>query len=380
MMNTYGRPDIVFNKGRGSWLFDEDGNQYLDLVAGVAVNALGHAYEPLAEVIYEQAKKLMHCSNLYYNDQQLKLAKTLTQLSGMEAAFFINSGTEAIETALKLSRKYGNMQNESKNKILYLKNSFHGRSLGSLTVTGQEKYQKPFMPLLGGTYCIEKVDIESLNNAFDDQVCAIILEPIQGEGGIIPLPEAFIEESHKLCDQYDALLIFDEVQCGIGRTGKMFAFENYTVQPDVVCLAKGLGGGFPIGAVLANHKANVFEKGDHGCTFGGNPLACAAANYVLGVVSNKEFLEDVKNKGEWARKEIENALKDYDDFLSVQGNGLILGVHFKSPVAAIIQKSFDNKILLVSAGANVIRLVPALNIEFDEWKSAIDTLIQIILE
>lgn len=380
MMNTYTRPDIVFTKGIGSWLYDAEGQAYLDLVAGVAVNALGHANPTLVNAIHEQAQQLMHCSNLYFNDKQLALAEKLTALAGMESVFFVNSGTEAIEAGLKLARKHGNSISPSKNTLIYLSNSFHGRTLGSLSVTGQPKYQKDFLPLLGGTLCLDKDDPSLLEQAFNENICGVIIEPIQGEGGIIPINPEFIEKARKLCDQFDALLIFDEVQCGIARTGKMFAFENLTVKPDVVCLAKGLGGGFPIGAVMANQRANCFEKGDHGCTFGGNPLACATSLAVLKEIANEKFLSDVQEKGQWAIDYIEKTLAGLPIYNKTAGTGLILGIHLNKPVAEIIQAALAEHILLVNAGPQVVRLVPALNIPFEEWKTGIIKLCDLIIK
>ncbi len=380
MMNTYTRPDIVFTKGSGSWLYDTEENAYLDLMGGVAVNALGHAHPDLVKVLHEQAGQLMHCSNIYYNDKQLMLAERLTELSGMKSVFFVNSGTEAIEGGLKLARKHGALKSPEKNILIYLSNSFHGRTLGSLSVTGQPKYQKDFQPLLGGTLCLEKDNPALLEAAFTENICGIILEPIQGEGGIIPINPDFIQKARVLCDQYDALMIFDEVQCGLGRTGKMFAFENLSVKPDIVCLAKGLGGGFPIGAVLANERGDCFERGDHGCTFGGNPLACATSLMVLKHISDPEFLKDIGKKGKWAIAYIEEKLSGNPVFNRMAGSGLILGIHLNKPVAEIIQAALADRILLVNAGPQVIRLVPALNIPFEEWKSGVTDICNLILE
>lgn len=380
MMDTYTRPDIVFTKGSGSWLYDTEGKPYLDLMGGVAVNALGHAHPELVETIRQQAAQLMHCSNIYYNDKQLELAEKLTALAGMDSVFFVNSGTEAIEAGLKLARKFGKASSPDKDRIIYLSNSFHGRTLGSLSVTGQPKYQKDFMPLLGGTQCLETDEPALLEAVFDEKVCGVILEPIQGEGGIIPLKTEFIEKARALCDKFGALLIFDEVQCGIGRTGKLFAYENLPVKPDVVCLAKGLGGGFPIGAVMANARGACFSKGDHGCTFGGNPLACATSLTVLKNLTAEGFLDAVAQKGKWAVDTIIAKIGAAPVFSKMAGQGLILGIHLNKPVAGIVQAALDHQILLVNAGPQVIRLVPALNIPDEEWQSGILKLCDLILE
>lgn len=380
MMDTYARPDIVFNTGKGSWLYDTEGEAYLDLMGGVAVNALGHAHPALAKTIAEQASTLMHCSNIYFNDKQLRLAEQLTALSGMASVFFVNSGTESIEAGLKLARKYGSKIDADKNIIIYLSNSFHGRTMGALSVTGQPKYQKDFMPLLGATLCLPKDDPALLEAAFSDKVCGVIVEPIQGEGGIVPVNPAYIEKARELCDRYDALLIFDEVQCGLGRTGKMFAFENLTVKPDVVCLAKGLGGGFPIGAAIANERGSCFVKGDHGCTFGGNPLACAASLTVLEHLTAEGFLDKVAEKGQWAVKYITDRLSGNPAFVKVAGSGLILGIHLSTAAAPIVQAALKNKVLLVNAGPQVIRLVPALNITQEDWQAGVEKVCGLIEE
>lgn len=380
MMNTYTRPEILFTHGKGSWIYDSEGQEYLDLVGGVAVNALGHSNPLLIDALYKQSQQLMHCSNLYYNDKQVMLSEKLTALAGMDSVFFVNSGTEAIEAGLKLARKYGAGISPQKNQLIYLNNSFHGRTLGSLSVTGQPKYQKDFLPLLGGTLCLDADDPALLEEVFTDQVCGIILEPIQGEGGIIPINPAFIEKARVLCDKFNALMIFDEVQCGIARTGKMFAFEHLSVKPDIICLAKGLGGGFPIGAVMANQKASCFEKGDHGCTFGGNPMACAASLAVLDHIANDAFLQEISEKGKWAIEYIENKLAGHSAFNKMAGSGLILGIHLNKSATSIIQAALASHILLVNAGPQVIRLVPALNIPFEEWKGGIEKVCSLILE
>lgn len=379
MMNTYARPDIIFSKGSGSWMYDTEGTAYLDLVAGVAVNALGHAHPDIVQTLHDQGQQMIHCSNLYYNDKQLALAEKLTGLADMKSVFFVNSGTEAIEAALKLARKHGTSISPSKNILLYLNNSFHGRTLGSLSVTGQPKYQKDFLPLIGGTLCLEKDDPALLEVMFNENICGIILEPIQGEGGIIPINPEFIEKARSLCDQFNALMIFDEVQCGVGRTGKMFAFEHLPAKPDIVCLAKGLGGGFPIGAVIVNERADCFSKGDHGCTFGGSPLACAVSLAVLEHIADENFLKEVHEKGAWAIAYIQSRLAQEPSFVKMAGKGLLLGVHLNKPVTDIIQTALAEHILLVNAGPQVIRLVPALNIPFEEWKTGIMKVCDLII-
>ncbi|KUO69954.1 MAG: acetylornithine aminotransferase, partial [Clostridia bacterium BRH_c25] len=296
VLNTYARFNITAAEGKGCLLYDEQGKEYLDFVSGIAVNCLGHCHPAVIKAIQEQSCKLMHVSNLYWSEQQISLAEKLCTLSGLQGAFFCNSGTEAVESAVKFARKYGKLKGGmGKHEILYMKNSFHGRTLGALSVTGQEKYQKDFMPLIPGVKSVEFNDIDKLRSEMNSNICAIIVEPIQGEGGIISAQESFLKEARKLCEKYEALLIFDEVQCGIGRLGSLFAFEKFGVMPDLICLAKGLGGGFPIGAVVASGKvAESITPGDHGSTFGGNPLACSVALTILNELLEKGVLANVE--------------------------------------------------------------------------------------
>lgn len=380
-MNTYERFDVIFERGAGSWLYDTEGRKYLDFVAGIAVNCLGHSHPAVVHAISEQSKKLMHISNLYWNEPQLLLAEKLVSYSDHQKVFFVNSGAEAVETALKLARKYGKIQGgEKKNRILYMKNSFHGRTLGALAVTGQEKYQKDFMPLMGEVEAVSFNDIEDLREKANQNVCAMIVEPIQGESGIIPAQQSFLQEMRKLCDQLDALLIFDEIQCGIGRTGKLFAYQSFGIIPDVICMAKGLGGGFPIGAILVKDEAAAaFSPGDHGSTFGGNPLACAAACAVLDELMEKKVIEDVKEKSEYLMERLEELQKKYPAIQQIRGIGLMIGLCFDREVKEIVKKCFEKGLLVIGAGANVIRLVPALNIEKKEIDQGIKIL-QDVLE
>lgn len=381
LMNTYERFDVIFERGAGSWLYDTEGRKYLDFVAGIAVNCLGHSHPAVVHAISEQSKKLMHISNLYWNEPQLLLAEKLVSYSDHQKVFFVNSGAEVVETALKLARKYGKIQGgEKKNRILYMKNSFHGRTLGALAVTGQEKYQKDFMPLMGEVEAVSFNDIEDLREKANQNVCAMIVEPIQGESGIIPAQQSFLQEMRKLCDQLDALLIFDEIQCGIGRTGKLFAYQSFGIIPDVICMAKGLGGGFPIGAILVKDEAAAaFSPGDHGSTFGGNPLACAAACAVLDELMEKKVIEDVKEKSEYLMERLEELQKKYSAIQQIRGIGLMIGLCFDREVKEIVKKCFEKGLLVIGAGANVIRLVPALNIEKKEIDQGIKIL-QDVLE
>jgi acetylornithine/N-succinyldiaminopimelate aminotransferase len=290
-MKTYKRFDLNFVKGKGVYLYEKNGDKYLDFVAGIAVNALGHSNEKIVKAIKDQSEKLLHISNLYYDDHQINLSKKLIELSDHQSVFFCNSGTEAIEGTLKIARKYG--LTKGKNKILYFDQAFHGRTLGALSVTSNEKYKKSFKPLIPNVQNVKLNDYEDFLNKFDDEVCAVIIEPIQGEGGINSVDNDFLQMIREETLMKNALLIFDEVQAGIGRTGTFFAYKGFNVVPDVIALAKGLGGGVPIGAFIANEKADVLSYGDHGCTFGGNPLVTAVSNVVVDEVSKTEFLEEV---------------------------------------------------------------------------------------
>ena len=373
MMNTYGRFDILLENGEGTFVYDVNGKEYLDFVAGVAVNCLGHSHPVVINALKEQSSKIMHVSNLYWNVPQLELAEKLVQYSEQDKVFFCNSGTEATETAIKLARKYGKVSgNPEKYQILYMENSFHGRTMGALAVTGQEKYQKSFTPLMEGIQAVRFNDIEDLVKKMNSNVCGIILEPIQGEGGIVSVQKEFLNKVKELCHEYDALLIYDEVQCGIGRTGKLFAYEKYGVVPDVVCMAKGLGGGFPIGAVLAVEKAaKAFEPGDHGCTFGGNPLACAVSLAVLKELIEGGVIEKVEEKSLYIIDKVNNFKMKYGLVKGIQGMGLMLGMVLGSNTKEFIGKCMDKGLLLVGAGQDVVRIVPPLNVSYKEIDKAL---------
>ncbi len=371
LMNTYGRFDVVFEKGLGSKLYDTEGNEYIDFVSGVAVNCLGHSHPSIVKAIEEQSKKLMHISNYYYNTTHTLLAEKLIKNSDHESVFFCNSGAEAVEGSLKLARKYGSL-NGKKNTIIYMDNSFHGRTIGALSVTGQEKYQDPFKPLFGGVKKIAFNDIEALINAFTDDVCGVIVEPIQGEGGIISIEIDFLKELRALCDKNNALLIFDEVQCGIGRLGTLFAYEKFGVIPDVIALAKGLGGGFPIGAIVANEKASkVLVPGDHGSTFGGNPLACAVSLAVLNELIDGQVIASVYEKSKFLVEKLMTLKSKYPVIKDIKGMGLLIGVQFNIDAKEIMKKCFEKRLLLISAGPNVIRFLPPLNVTIEELNAAL---------
>lgn len=371
-MNTYKKKPTIFTKGKGSWLFDDQGNGYLDFVSGIAVNSLGHSPDVIIDVIKDQSEQLLHISNLYWNKPQLELSQLLIEQSNHESVFFCNSGTEAVEGALKLSRKHGKSISSDKTEIVYFKNSFHGRSMGALSVTGNDRYQEVASPLIPNTNSISVEDHKQIKEAITNKTCAVIVEPIQGEGGILTIPNDTLKLIKSCCEAHDALLIFDEIQCGVGRTGTFFAYETTEVIPDIICLAKGLGGGVPIGAVIANEKASVFVPGDHGSTFGGNPLVCAVANKVTEIISEPLFLSEVTKKGHYIIDKLNNLKDNYPTLVKIKGRGLLIGVEIKDNVISkIVEDMYNEKVLLVTAGTNTIRILPPLNVSDED----IDTFI-----
>lgn len=380
VMNTYGRFPIALVKGKGSYVWDANGKQYLDFVGGIAVCDLGHCPDELQQVIKEQAGLLWHVSNLYWIEPQVKLAEKLINISGLGKAFFCNSGAEANEAAIKLVRKYFFRQKEpQRNQIIVFKDSFHGRTLATLTATGQSKYQEGFAPLPEGFVYADYNDLVSVEKLINDQTAAIMLEPVQGEGGVNPADPVFLNSLRRICNREGILLVFDEVQCGVGRTGKFMACQSCGVLPDIVTMAKGLGGGFPIGAMLATDKAATgFLPGDHASTFGGNPLAAAVADKVVELVSAPVFLENVNKMGGYLRKSLED-IRD-DRIVGVRGQGLMLGVEFKTPVKDLVQICMQNGLLLLGAGPNVLRFVPPLNINEKEINQAAGILKQALKE
>ncbi len=374
ILNTYARFDVTAVEGKGCLIYDKNGKEYIDFVSGVAVNCLGHCHPTIIKAIQEQSCKLMHVSNLYWNEQQMELAEKLCEFSGLQGAFFCNSGTEAVEAAVKFARKYGKLKGGiAKHEIIYMKNSFHGRTLGALSVTGQEKYQKDFMPLIPGVKSIEFNDTDKLRSEMNSNICAIIVEPIQGEGGIIAAQKSFLEEAKQLCEKYEALLIFDEVQCGIGRLGSLFAFEKFGVTPDLVCLAKGLGGGFPIGAVVASEKvAESISYGDHGSTFGGNPLACSVALAILGELTENGVLTNVEHMSQYLVGKLQGLKEKHDSIKDIRGMGLLVGLQLSIDTKGFVNQCIEKGLLLVGAGADVVRLLPPLNIEAEYIDRAVD--------
>jgi len=376
LMNTYKYFPIVIDRGEGCYLWDSDGKKYLDFVSGIAVNSLGYANNEYIENLSSQLKKFSHCSNLYYNQPQIELAKTLAQNSAFDKVFFCNSGAEAVEASLKLARKYGKKSHgDHCREVISFKNSFHGRTYGAVSLTGQEKYQKGFEPLVPDIKFAEFNNIQSVKELISDNTCAVIVEPIQGEGGINPARKEFLSELRSICSENDIVLIFDEVQCGIGRTGYLFAYEYFDVQPDVIALAKGLGGGFPIGAMLAVESiANAFEPGSHASTFGGNPLACTAGLTVLDNLLNQNLLQNVKNQGEYVAKRLYETYEQLEYVKEVRGIGLMQGMELDIPVADLIKKCMDKGLFLIGAGNNVLRFVPPLIVGKNEIDEAVKIL------
>ena len=368
VLPSYSRAPLSFVKGEGSWLFDEENKRYLDLGAGIAVTALGHAHPELVDTIQEQAKKLWHVSNLYEIPNQEELANRLVDETFADTVFFTNSGAESMECAIKMARKYWFEKGESnRSTIITFDNAFHGRTIATISAVGSEKLTKGFGPLLPGfvQIPIEKDDYSQLESEIQgSDVAAIIVEPIQGEGGIIPLSDKFLKVIRNLCDQTGVLLIFDEIQCGVGRTGKLFAHEWAGVYPDIMTIAKGIGNGFPLGACLATEEAaSGMTAGTHGSTYGGNPLACAVGLKVLDIISQPDFLADVNKKAGFFRQKLESLIAEHSEiFELVRGQGFMLGIKCKVPNMDVVANAYEHNLLLVPGGDNVIRLLPALNI------------------
>ncbi len=379
IMNTYNRYPIAIAKGDGCYVYDTDGNKYLDFVAGIAVNSLGNNNEKLVKTIAEQAAKVIHCSNYYWNEPMIELAELLVENTCFDKVFYCNSGAEANEGALKLARKYAVKyhEGEGRTEIISMKQSFHGRTYAAITATGQEKYQKGLSPLMPDIKYAVFNDFESLKSLVTDKTCAIILEPIQGESGIHPADKEYLQKLRKLCDERDLLLIFDEVQCGVGRTGYLCAYQYYGVEPDVVTFAKGLAGGVPIGAMLTKQKAaDAFQPGDHASTFGGNPLATSAGKVVVTELVKNGLLENVKKNGAYLTRKLEELKAQKNVITEVRGVGFMQGIEVTVPVAEVIKKAMSKGLLVASAGSNVIRFVPSLI----TGEKEIDEMINILAE
>lgn len=365
LMHTYGRYQLVLEKGAGVYLYDIQDKKYLDFASGIAVFALGYGNQSYKDALKNQIDKLLHTSNYYYNSTATAAAVKLTKASGMDRIFFTNSGTEAIEGAIKLARKYYYLNHQTADsEIISMNHSFHGRSMGALSVTGQPKYREAFEPLIGGVKFAEFNDIDSVKSLITEKTCAILLEPIQGEGGIYPAHREFLVELRRLCDEHDILLIFDEIQCGMGRTGTMFAYQGYGVFPDILTTAKALGCGVPVGAFGATEKVSLaFEPGDHGTTYGGNPLVTAAVSKVFDLFEEENILDQVARSSQYLEEVLDGLTEKYDFIIERRGVGLIQGLQFNIPVKDIVKRAMEHGLILIAAGTNVLRFLPPLVIE-----------------
>ncbi|MGI4788249.1 MAG: acetylornithine transaminase [Janthinobacterium lividum] len=380
LLPVYARLPVTLVRGQGVKVWDADGKEYIDFLAGIATNALGHCHPKMVAAIQEQAATLIHTSGYYFTAPVAKLAQKLTQVSGMERVFFGNSGAEAVECAIKISRKYAKSHGApSKFSIVAAQKSFHGRTMATVTATGQPKYQEPFKPMVQGFTHVPFNDIEALKAAVTDDTCAVLLEPIQGEGGVYPAHKPYLEAARALCDEHQALLIFDEVQTGIGRTGKWFAYEHYGVVPDILTSAKALGGGFPIGACLARGEAAAtLVAGDHGSTYGGNPLACAAALAVLNTIEEEHLLANAHAMGDYFVHRLnEQPLRD--KIADIRALGLMIGVELKAPDAKrVLMEGLEHGLLMSAIGDNTLRFVPPLNITQSDIDAVMDILAVIV--
>ena len=363
-MPVFSRYPLVISHGEGPYVYDNEGKKYIDFLAGIAVNVLGHNHPVLVNAICEQVHKVIHCSNLYYTEVQAELALLLAKVSGFDKIFLANSGAEANEGALKLARKYGKTISSDKFEIIAADHSFHGRTLATLTATGQPKYQKGYEPLPEGFLHVPYNDLAALEAKMSAKTCAVLLETIQGEGGIYVPQEGYLAGVRKLCDKYQALLIFDEIQCGMGRTGSMFAYQLFHVQPDIATVAKGLAGGVPIGAFMATDKvAQVFTAGDHGTTFGGNPLASAAGVAVLKTIAAEHLLENVTTVGQYLFDQLVALKVKYPQLITeIRGRGLMLGAQLTQPGRAIVEECLAKGVIINCTAGDVLRFVPPLNI------------------
>ena len=377
MLHVYNRYPVVLDHGEGVYLYDTEGNKYLDFAAGIAVHALGYGNQEYNQALKTQIDKLMHTSNLYYNQPTIEAAEKLCTASEMDRAFFTNSGTEAIEGAIKAAKKYAYEKDGcTDHEIIAMNHSFHGRSLGALAVTGNAHYREPFEPLPGIVKFADYNDLESVKSQVNEKTCAIILETIQGEGGIFPAEKGFLEGIRRICDEKDILLILDEIQCGMGRTGTMFAWQGYGVKPDIMTCAKALGCGVPVGAFVMTERvaASSLKPGDHGTTYGGNPFAGAAVSKVLTIFQEKKLTEHVKEIGAYLEERLEQMKDQYECIRARRGIGLLQGLELTIPVGEISNKALAQGLLVITAGNNVLRFVPPLVIEREHVDELIEKL------
>ena len=377
LLHTYNRYQIILEKGKGVYLYDTDGIKYLDFVSGIAVFALGYGNKEYNDALKAQIDKVIHTSNYYYNMPAIRAAKKLREASGLDRVFFTNSGAEAIEGAIKAARKYAYKKDgTTDHEIIAMEHSFHGRTFGALSVTGNPKYREPFEPMIGNIRFARMNNLESVEKLVNDKTCAIILETVQGEGGLVPATEEFLKDVKALCEERDILLILDEIQCGMGRTGYMFAWQKYGVKPDIMTTAKALGCGVPVGAFLMTEKVaqNSLEAGDHGTTYGGNPLACAAVEKVLDLFEENHIIDNVREVAPYLEQRLEELKDRYDCITQRRGTGLMQGLVFNRPVRDVIERAIENGLLLINAGSDIIRFVPPLIISKENIDEMLDIL------
>ncbi len=379
LLHTYNRYQVVFDKGDGVYLYDMDGRRYLDFVSGIAVFALGYHNEEYNDALKAQIDKIIHTSNYYYNLPAIEAATKLKEVSGMDRVFFTNSGAEAVEGAVKTARKYAFLKDgRTDHEIIAMHHSFHGRTMGALSVTGNPHYREAFEPMIGNIRFADLNDFDSVLEQVTDRTCAILFETVQGEGGIYPATEDFMRRVRKLCDERDILLMLDEIQCGMGRTGAMFAWQRYGIRPDVMTVAKALGCGVPVGAFLMTEKvgAHSLVAGDHGSTYGGNPLACAAVSKVIDLFEKQNILANVQEVGVYLETCLDRLVEEFDCVKTRRGVGLLQGLVFDRPVGEIIKKAMDKGLVLINAGSDIIRFVPPLVIT----REHVDDMVQILRE
>ena len=375
VVHTYNRPPFVFDRGEGMWVYDTEGKAYLDFLGGIAVNALGHCYPAVVEAIQEQAARLLHVSNLYHTAPQALLAKDLVESSTADRVYFCNSGAEAVEACIKFARKWGKA-NGGKTNFVAFEHSFHGRTMGALALTHKERYQAPFEPLMPGVSFAPFGNLEATVKLIaETQPCGVIVEAVQGEGGINIASDAFMQGLRAACDEYGALLICDEIQCGMGRTGTMWAYEASGIKPDLVSVAKSLGGGLPIGATLATEAvASIMEPGDHASTFAANPVICAAARAVVGTVNTPEFLSSIRAKGHYLGEALSGLVEQHECVTGIRGRGLMWGIDTTLQTADILPAGYEAGLLLGNSGEHIVRLLPAYTVEEAEIDQAVSML------
>ena len=380
LVHTYNRFPLVLDRGEGVYLYDEKGGKYLDFAGGIAVSGLGYGCQELNDALKSQIDKMIHSSNLYYNTTCGHAAEELKRISGMDRVFFTNSGTEAIEGALKAARKYAYKKQTGRYEFIAMENSFQGRSMGALSVTGSDAYREPFEPLVPGVLFAEFNNLDSVKALVTSQTCAIILEPLQGEGGINVATEEFMAGIRKLCDDEGILMICDEIQCGMGRTGAMFAYQSYGTKPDIIAMAKAIGSGMPVGAFAMTEEVAEFslEPGDHGTTYGGNPLACMAVSKTIEIFEKKNMISHVQEIGAYLAEQLERLVQEKDCVIARKGKGLIQGIEISKPVGEVTNAALKEGLLVISARGNVIRLVPPLVIEKQHVDEMIDKLSKVL--